>query len=294
MKDIETYEVMSVDSIAKNINNLTFTDYYYRLMLLARSVFKWDGLPPHIDERWIERYLFNYGRCMFFRDKTKGLMVAKCADSGLLNYFDEPTRLTPVLTNYRFKCGPLKNGVECVEIRNNDDRIATRHTIMLYAARLAEVTRTIDVNVHAQRTPVLVVGTDKQRNSLRQMYRQWKQNEPVIFGDAQITDHPLTVLKTDAPYITDKLMDYKHDLWNEVMTFLGLNNANTDKRERLVADEVSANDAQIEQSAQVMLKARERACEQINALFGTNISVRLRTPLEIAKLDDDSEVGEDD
>lgn len=297
MIETETYNVMSVNSVSKDLNDLTFTDYFYRLMLLARSVFKWEGLPNGIDEKWIEKYLFMYGRCMFFKDSEKGFMVAKCADNGILNYYDEPTGLTPIATNYTFNSPRLENYTEAVEIRNNDDRIATRHTILLYAARLAEVTRTIDVNVAAQKTPVLVVGTDKQMISLKQVYRQWKENAPVIFGDKALSDTPLTVLNTSAPYVVDKLQDYKHDLWNEVMTFLGLNNANTDKRERLVADEVSANDAQIEQSAQVMLKARQQAAERINALFDTNITVSLRNPVEISGVepeDDESEVDKDD
>lgn len=297
MIETEKYNVMDIHSVSKDLNNLTFTDYFYRLMLLARSVFKWEGLPNNIDEKWIERYLFMYGRCMFFKDSEKGFMVAKCADNGILNYYDEPTGLTPIATNYTFNSPRLENYTEAVEIRNNDERIATRHTILLYAARLAEVTRTIDVNVAAQKTPVLVVGTDKQMLSLKQMYRQWKENAPVIYGDKSMNETPLTVLNTSAPYVADKLQDYKHDLWNEVMTFLGLNNANTDKRERLVADEVSANDAQIEQSAQVMLKARQQAADSINALFGTNIRVSLRNPVEIAEVepeDEESEVKSDD
>ena len=287
------YEVLKLDTFAKNLSDLTFTDYYYRLMLLARSVFKWEGLPPKIDEKWIESYLFGYGRCMFFNDKKLGLMVAKCADSGMINYYDEPTKLTPVATNYTTRVS-LENHRECVEIRNNDDRIPTSHTIMLYAARLAEVTRTIDLNVCAQKTPVLITCSEKQRFSLKNMYRQWRGGEPVIFGDKGLDTKELNVLKTDAPYVVDKLSDYKHDLWNECMTFLGINNANMDKRERLVADEVAANDPQIELSAQVMLKAREQACEEINRLFGTNISVRLRNPVELAELEQEGGLSPDD
>lgn len=294
MIENEMYKVMSANTIAKDLNDLTFTDYFYRLMLLARSVYKWENLPNGIDEKWIERYLFMYGRCMFFNDPEKGFMVAKCADNGQLNYYDEPTGLTPIATNYTFNSPRLENYTECVEIRNNDDRIATRHTILLYAARLAEVTRTMDVNVIAQQTPTLITCTDKQRFSLKQVYKQWRGHEPVIFGDKSLDSESLNVLNTDAPYVVDKLADYKHDLWNECMTFLGIQNANQDKRERLVADEVAANDNQIELSSQVMLKARQQAADQINALFGTNIRVSMRNPIEITDDEPESEVDEDD
>lgn len=289
----DSFKVMSYDTVSKNLNDLTFTDYFYRLMLLARSVYKWEGLPNNIDEKWIENYLFHYGRCMFFKDSEKGLMVAKCADNGMLNYYDEPTGLTPIATNYQFVSPRLENHTECVEIRNNDDRIATRHTILLYAARLAEIARTIDINIEAQKTPVLITCTDKQRFSLKQVYKQWRGNEPVIWGDKALETAPINVLKTDAPIVFDKLQIQKHAIWNECMTFLGINNANMDKRERLVDDEVVANNEQIELSAQVMLKAREQAAEEINRLFGTNISVSMRNPVEVLDVPVDEENPED-
>lgn len=268
------YDLMSMKSIAKELNNRTFTDYYYRLMLLARSVFEWKGLPNGIDEKWIERYLFNEGRCMFFKDDKLGFMVTKCADGGLLNAYDEPTALTSIATNHAPVT--LKNNTECILIRNNDDMIPTSPTIQLYAMKLAEISRTTDINIRAQKTPVIIKCSDKQRMTLKQVFKQWDEFEPVIYGDKNLDVDDMKVLNIQAPIVFDKLQLQKHSIWNECMTFLGINNANMDKRERLVASEVDANDEQIEQSAHVMLKARQKACEQINELFGLNISVKLR------------------
>lgn len=273
---MNNFEVLNVNSLAKDLNNYTYSDYYYRLMLLARSVFKWENLPNGIDEKWIEKYLFSYGACMFFKDEQKGFMVAKATPSGNLNAYDEPTLLTPYGTNYMGK--PLLNGDECVLIRNNDDMIPTSPTIQLYAYRLTELTRTIDINVEAQKTPVLIRCNERQKLTLKNVYKQWKGNEPVIYGDKSLnTDaEKMEVLKTDAPIVFDKLQQQKHAIWNECMTYLGVNNANMDKRERLVDDEVQANDEQIELCANIALKSREEACNRINELFGTNISVSLR------------------
>lgn len=268
------YELMTMKSIAKELNNRTFTDYYYRLMLLARSVFEWEGLPNGIDEKWIERYLFNEGRCMFFHDDNLGFMVTKCADGGILNPYDEPTQVTSIATNHIPVT--LKNNKECIIIRNNDDMIPTSPTIQLYAMKLAEISRTIDINVRAQKTPVLIKCSEKQRMTLKMVFKQWDECEPVIYGDKNLDTSEMQAMKIDAPVVFDKLQQQKHALWNECMTFLGINNANMDKRERLVASEVDANDEQIEQSVQVMLKARQMACKQINELFGLNISVKIR------------------
>ena len=268
------YNVIEMKSIAKQLNDMTFTDYYYRLMLIARSRFKWNNLPNGIDEKWIEKYLFSEGECLFYKDKDKGFMVAKCTASGNLNYYDEPTMLRPYGTNYMGE--PLENNVECVVIRNNDMMIPTCPSLQLYAFRLAEISRTIDININGQKTPVMILCSEKQKRSMKTLFSQMNGFEPVIYGDRNMDIDSIKALKTETPIVFDKLQIQKHAIWNECMTFLGINNANMDKKERLVDDEVQANNEQVEMSASVMLKAREQACKQINELFGLNISVELR------------------
>lgn len=266
---------MNFKEYEKRLNDITFTDYYKKLKLLAKGVYKWNNLPNGIDEKWIEEYLFSEGKCMFFKHKTLGLMVSKCADGGILNHYDEPTKLRPVATSLE-SIEDYENGTQAIMICNNDEKIPTSPSIILYAYRLTDITRTIDININAHKTPVLILCTDKQKQTLKNIYKQWSGNEPVIYGDKDINLNGVKVLKTDAPIVFDALQIEKNHIWNECMTFLGINNANMDKRERLVDDEVQANNEQVEMFALIGLKARQRACEQINALFGTNISVEFR------------------
>lgn len=289
-------QIYTMESIAKRINDFTYTDYYFRLNLLARSVFEWSGLPNGISERWIERYLFNEGCCIFFKDKIKGYMVAKTTMVGQLNYYDEPTTLQPFATNFEHNGITLTNNVDCVLIQNNDLKLPTYPTIRLYAYRLADITRTADINIHAQKTPVLITGSDKKLLTLKNVYKQWSGNEPVIFQDKSADiNGAITVLRTEAPVVFDKLRDEKHQIWNEVMTFLGINNANQDKRERLVANEVEANNEQVQMCAYLMLKSRKEACKLINEMFGLNVSVKLRqfSNEELQAIEDGIKVGED-
>lgn len=270
---------MNFKEYGKRLNNTTFNEYRKKLKLLAKTAFKWNNLPNGIDEKWIEEYLYSEGKCMFFKDDTLGLMVAKCAEGGMLNPYDEPTILRPVATNYTIS-REYENNVDCVLIRNNDEMTPTASSINLYAYRLTDITRTIDINIAAQKTPVLVLCTDKQKQTLKNVFAQWDGFEPVIYGDKELDLSGVKVLKMDAPIVFDKLQIEKNHIWNECMTFLGINNANMDKRERLVDDEVQANNEQIEMFAQVMLKSRQRACELINGMFGTNISVEFRNGTE--------------
>ena len=286
------YDVFSMKTFAKKLNDLTFTDYYYRLMLIARSIYKWDNLPNGIDEKWIESFLYSYGNCVFFNDKDKGFMVAKCTQSGELNFYDEPTLLQPYGTN--FTGDELENNYECVLIRNNDLMIPTAPTLQLYAYRLAEISRTIDVNVNAQKTPIMLLCNEKQKLSMKRMFSQVDENEVAIYGSKDLEMDNIKALKLEAPVVFDKLQIQKHAIWNECMSFLGINNANMDKRERLVSAEVGANNEQVEISGDVFLKSRQQACEQLNKLFGLNITVekRIQSVDEIEDLEELNEGGE--
>ena len=266
--------LLDMKTFAKQMNNVTFTDYYYRLMLLARSVFKWENLPEGMDEKWIERYLYLDGQCVFFKDKTKGFMVQRCTPSGIINNYDEPTHVRAYGTNYRGKS--LEVGEDCILIRNNDEMIPTMNTVKLYAWRLADITRTIDVNVNAMKTSGMILCSDKQKNTMKQLFAQWNGNEPLIFGDKNLDMSGIDTLKLDAPIVFPQLQRQKHEIWNECMTFLGINNANMEKRERLVDDEVQANNEQIEASGNIFFKARKLACERINDKFDLNIKVSFR------------------
>ena len=259
------HDIISMKSIAKQLNDWTYTDYYYRLTLIARSLYN-GCLPNGINYKWVERYLFSEGSCVFFKDKTLGYMVAKYTDSGRLNPYDEPTFVTPYATGYQGK--PLENHVDCVIIRNNDIMLPTSPSLQLFAYRLAEATRTSDVNIRAQKTPVFVLCDDKQKMSFKRALSQVEENEFAIYGYKGFDVDTIKAIKIDAPVVFDKLTMQKHEIWNECMTFLGINNANQDKRERLVDDEVQANNEQVGASGNVFLSARQEAFEEIRQLFG--------------------------
>lgn len=155
----------------------------------------------------------------------------------------------------------------------------------LFALRLYEAERTIDVNIKGQKTPILLLIDEAQRHSLLQLYNKYNGNEPFIFGDKNaLQDNQIRAIKTDAPYLADKLMDYKKEIWNEALTFLGINNIMIDKKERLITDEANSNNELINLNLQSYLAPRKLACEQFNEKFGFTgtanaIDVRVRSDL---------------
>ena len=277
MFDEKDYKLLSYKSVAQMANNMEFSYYYYKLMLIARSLFQWEGLPNNMDERWIEKYLFGSGKCIFYKDPVLGFMVAGFGQQGSINCYGDPTSVYPVAENYVYSGPELINGDNCYVIRNNDLMLPNFPIIRHYAFKLTNIDRAIDVNIEATKSPIIVRCSDNQRLSLKHAINQRRDNEPVIWAsdNANIGDM-VSTLDTNAPVVFPQLQTQKHMILNEVFTDLGINNANMDKKERMVANEVDANDEQVKASEDVMLKTREEACKQINHIFGLNISVSRR------------------
>lgn len=255
------------------LNSWTTIDYLNRLKEYALNMFEWINLPKTVDARFIELVLFEEGKINFFKDELIGFLALRVNESGKQNVYNEFNKKYIYADNGFRRVRNLRNSVT---IYNNYLRTPTYTTVNLYAIRLARVTRAIDLNIEAQKTPVLITCPENQKLSLKNVYEQYKGNAPVIYTDSEFNLDSIKVLKTDAPFVVDKLTLYKHDIWNEVMTFLGVNNSNQDKKERLVANEVDANDEQIEQARFNMLDARKDACKKINEMFGLNIDVKFR------------------
>lgn len=279
------------------INNQTYIDYYQRLMEFAINMFEWKNLPPTVDERFLELTLYEKGYCLYFNDEVVGNLALTCTIGGMLDVYRIPTERRAFAVNgYNKIC----TSQDSVLIFNNYLHTPTILTIELFARRLYEIERTIDVNVKAQKTPTLVLASEQQRLTMKNLYMQYDGNEPFIFGDKDMEFEGIKCLKTDAPYVADKLQVLKHQIWNEALTFCGIENSNQDKKERLVADEVGSNYGNIEAQRNVMLNARRQAADKINRMFGTNIEVGFRSSLntmvnsENVSRETFEEVGEDE
>ncbi len=261
---------------SEELNNKTYIDYYNRLMELALNVFEWENLPPSVDERFLELTLYEMGYCLYFNDEIIGNLALTCTIGGKLDVYRIPVlRRAYAVNGYNKLCSTK----DSVLIFNNYLHTPTQLTIKLFARRLYEIERTIDVNVKAQKTPTLILSSEQQRLTLQNLYMQYEGNEPFIFGDKNMDIEGIKSLKTDAPFVADKLENLKHQIWNEALTFCGIENSNQDKKERLVSDEVGSNYGNIEAQRNVMLNARKQACKKINAMFGTNINVHFRSNL---------------
>lgn len=255
------------------MNNGTYIQYYNRLMELSISMFEWKNLPATIDSRFLELTLFSDGMCVFFKDDILGYLALKTTIGGHLNVYQIPTdRMAYASNGYQKHL----NGDDSVIIFNNMIHTNSLLDVEIYAKRLYNLDRAIDVNANAQKTPILITCEESQRLTLKNMYMQYDGNQPVIFADKNLNPNSLKVLTTGSPYVADKLYTLKTQIWNEALTYLGISNLNIQKKERLVSDEVTRNQGGVIASRYSRLNARRQACEEINKMFGLDIDVDYR------------------
>lgn len=257
----------------KRATHAAYADYYHRLKNLATTMFKWNGLPDSVNERYLEWCLFVDGRAVFFEDPTKGFMCLKASLEGI-NFYDEPIKIRPISPIKSFDAIDFD---KCALIRNTPDMYPTFLTTLRYTEKLWDIDETINVNVKAQKTPVLILTDTKQKSTAQAVYQKYTGNTPVIYGMKGTFDpNSFMVLRTDAPFVAGQLQDIKITMYNEYLSFLGIGMADF-KRERRVTNEVEQFDQQANALANIGLSQRKKACEKINKLFGLNVSVRLAT-----------------
>jgi hypothetical protein len=264
-------------------NTLTYMQYLRRLMELSMSMFEWKNLPSTVDPRYIELRLFETGSVVFFKDDVLGELCLDCIQQGNFDVYGNPItrRAYSCYNNYQ----KVLNDKDSVIIWNNYLRTNSVTDIQLYAKRLWDLDRSVDVNAKAQKTPILIQCNEKQRLTMKNLYMQYDGNTPFIFADNNIDINGIKAISTQAPYVADKLYQLKNQIWNEALTYLGISNLNINKQERLITDEVSSSQGSTISSRYSRLESRRQAVEKINEMFGLDIEVNYREDFQNIDLD---------
>ena len=260
------------------MNQDSYWMYMWRLMDIAMSVFEWKNLPKGIDVRMLEFWLLLNGFCVFFYDEDlkygsdshaapEGYAVLQAFLRGEFDMYNYPRERTAYAVN---GLNVDLNEENSVIIYNDYLRVPMYRTLSLYAQRLAEIDRTIDVNVMNQKTPKIVRCTDAQRLTFQNLAMQVQGNMYWVMADKNVDLKDIDVLDVSSPYVGNELQILKHQYWNEALTFLGIENVTTEKKERLVSNEVMSNMGDVEAQRFVRLNARKQACTLINDLLESN------------------------
>lgn len=268
------------------VNSQTYFDYLQRFKKIALSIFEWQDLPDGMDPQFLERCLYYDGKASFLYDEMTGFMNLKATSRAGINMYNKPIELhcyshqvSHDRVVYYGGENKGKDGEGCIFVQNDWECIPTADTLELFALRMYEAERAADTNIKQQKHPCLILTEDGQRLTLKNLYNEVDGNEPVIFGVKNMMDYSkIQTFNTTAPYVADKLNEYKTTIWNEFLTFLGVNNL-SEKKERLIDAETNSNNELVNLNLQSYLAPRKMACELFNKKYGKNIDVKVRSDL---------------
>lgn len=261
------------------LNNRTYIYYYNLMQEIYLNLIKYENLPDTLDSRFIEMTLFYHpGMAFFQEDVTEDLICLPFNAAGMFDIYGNPTRIN-VYSPYRAYNEMLDNGY--VLMYCNYTRIPAVDAIELFAWRLYEIERTTDVNLHNQKTPKIVPITEGQRLTWKNVEMQTEGNYPTIpiREDGGLQDAINSVIDLTVPYVTDKLDIHKHNIFNEFLTFCGIENGNRDKKQSMTNDEVNGNWGNVESCRNTRLDSRKEAIDKVNRIFGTEIEVSFNSQL---------------
>lgn len=273
------------------LNNRSYEYYFYRLKELAISMFDWKGLPSSVDPRYIELTLFDNNCAVYFRDEVMGDLCLNCLSQSMKNVYGDPIKRRAYSKYNKYQ--RQLSDKDSVIIWNNYLRISSYNAVDLFARRLYNLDRIIDVNCNAQKTPMMVTANEQQRMTMINLYKEYDGNQPFIFGDKMLDQNSLKVLNTGAPYVADRIYEMKRNLWNEALNYLGISAIN-DKRERMVTQEAMMAQGDNISARYSRLRSRQEAVERINKMFGTRISVDYAADYQEVEEDEVDDSGKKD
>lgn len=245
--------------------------------LLALNRFKWEGLPPSIKQEYIEKALYHHGQvAFFFNEERNEFLVLPCTEQGEKNIYHES--IIYQVNGYNFQ--KLISIQDMVRIRNNELNYPTHAVIEYYVDKIKRLDSLEDTNIEQQKVPYLITTTKDNELQVINFLKKVKEGQPAILIDQTLKDSiggkdGVSAFSLNVPYLLDKIPEYRKILERELLTYLGINSADTDKRERMIVDEVNANNEEIMASIDTDLRLRKKACEEINKMFNLNVSVEI-------------------
>lgn len=288
-------------------NSQTLNEMMYTRILteLSCNRFKWTGLPDTIDPRWMELSLFHMGLAVWYWDwEFERFLALRGSAAGPLDFYNNSIRFQVFgnqminKTVYPWHPGKVYNedGVfegmqeyspqhdplkDCVPIWSNFMRIPDTDIVTLYSRKLANFDRTIEILGQNMRVTRIVAAAENERLSQANIMRQVEEGVPLVFVTDQFDMEKIQALDVGAhPDLLDRMQLGRTRLWNECMGLMGINNANQDKKERLVSDEVQANDEQVMSTRSIALESRKYAAAQINERWNMTIDVNFNVDLQ--------------
>lgn len=265
----------------EGLNNSSYLYYMSQLYLKLFSIFNFENFPKSWNLDYFRNVLFSTGFIGVF-NTTAGVLPLLTGYDGV-NVYNFPTKLNTdnfVLGNVR---GTI--GVDCELVYFNyvnGSFLSTTPLITRYATLLASCDGSISTSlINSRIAHIFYANTDAELKTYQRIYDHISKGKPAVFlkknnsdFDIQTNNEFINVKNT---YIANDIILTKRSIMNEFLTEIGINNFNSSKRERLITDEVNANNYETKSVVSLWVDTLNSCFSKVNSLFDLNIKVTLKS-----------------
>lgn len=282
---------------AKYFTSVTYSTWFNRLYNMAISRFEWLNLPDTCNEKFIEQVLFFNGFMVGYKDSAlNSYLIMPCTNNSVLDIFGYPAKVNAYgyngymaqnLTPYTITLGQETTNADAALLYANYSRCPDLPAVLYFARKLTKIDRTIDVNINVQKTPYIISCGENQRLTVVNMFKQVDNFEPAIMTTKFYGlngEKPINVMDLNPPFVADKMQVLKRQVYQEALTYLGIEANTSEKAERQVTEELTANMGETESMRQSPLASRKQFCKEFNKIYGTNIDVKFRSDLQLSQI----------
>lgn len=292
---------------AKYFTSVTYSTWFNRLYNIAISRFEWLNLPDTCNEKFIEQVLFFNGFMVGYKDSAlNSFLIMPCTNNSVLDIFGYPAKVNAYgyngymaqnLTPYTITLGQEPTRADAALLYANYSRCPDLPAVLYFARKLTKIDRTIDVNINVQKTPYIISCGENQRLTVANMFKQVDNFEPAIITTKFYGlngEKPINVMDLKPPFVADKMQTLKRQVYQEALTYLGIEANTSEKAERQVTEELTANMGETESMRQSPLASRKQFCKEFNKIYGTNIDVKFRSDLQLSQIMENGGLTDDE
>ena len=187
---------------------------------------------------------------------------------------------------------------DCVIGWAHTSHMPVRSLVLYYIEKIVDVENTINTNLFTHKLPRLLICSPEDRQRVNEIVEAIERGEHKLFLEVNDWEAIKNVLESQqGSFIIDKLYLYKQNLENELLSFLGINNIQIEKKERLITDEAESNNQLINDSSDCFLDSLKAFCDEISNVLDYNISVEAKSSPasnEVEEEVEEKEINEDD
>ena len=291
---IDVMQTATGKKISKMKNNVEFLNWFNLLQKYAQYRYEFEGLPDTVNERVLKQALLWYGSCAFF-DKDDALFCLPARATQDFNVYGDPcyawvygrNGYNEQISLYikgqdetRFITkgisGQYNTKGKGVFVRENYNFYPFINYTFAYAMKLSDTARTLDVERFHLKRPYIITAKEEVVPTVKKFMEKTGENEEYIvstgiFNADDVNALPIS-LPTGALKDTEELQDW---YMNQYLTLCGLNNnQDTNKKERLIVDEVNANNESIDTNIEPMIQYIQEQLDEVNKIYSTSITVK--------------------